>query len=215
MRSFLFLIKCLKRFPSFLYHQSLQIEEVILRTNQAFSRLYRKLTNNIYSLFPNSIPSFPVIFTISGYWYVFIKWRHHVILYSHIVCFFCFNPNPEGVNVIPLLFSLNISETVKTVTCHFAAFSNFSLETLVPNLVSLTRPSLQVSDKNQDKGISNFCIFGESLTNKNCHNFRTSNDINMKLRPVTKLDKGNTAKSKKLPWCPVEKLWGHCYFSNL
>ena len=32
--------------------------------------------------------------------------------------------------------------------------------------------------------------------NKNCHNFRISHDIHIKLGPVTKLDKGNTATSK-------------------
>ena len=30
-----------------------------------------------------------------------------------------------------------------------------------------------------------------SLTNKNCHNSRTSNDIKMKLGPLSKLDEGN------------------------
>ena len=33
--------------------------------------------------------------------------------------------------------------------------------------------------------------------NKHCHNSRTSNNIDMKLGPVTKLDKRNTATSKK------------------
>ena len=33
--------------------------------------------------------------------------------------------------------------------------------------------------------------------NKNCHDSRTSHDIDMKRRPATKLDKRNTATSKK------------------
>ena len=37
------------------------------------------------------------------------------------------------------------------------------------------------------------------LRNKNCHNSRTSNDVDMKLEPVTKLDKRNTTTSKNSP----------------
>ena len=46
-----------------------------------------------------------------------------------------------------------------------------------------------------------FPLFGflvQFLKNKNCHNSRTSNDIDMKLGPVTKLDKRNTTASKIL-----------------
>ena len=32
--------------------------------------------------------------------------------------------------------------------------------------------------------IYNFLVFGQSLINNNCHNSRTSNDIDMKLGPV-------------------------------
>ena len=46
-------------------------------------------------------------------------------------------------------------------------------------------------------GISDFRISGQSFIKENCHNSRTSNDIDMKLGPVTKLDKTNTATSKK------------------
>ena len=42
----------------------------------------------------------------------------------------------------PCWFSLNNSEEVKTITQHFAIFSNFLLETSVPNFVSLTCSSL-------------------------------------------------------------------------
>ena len=40
--------------------------------------------------------------------------------------------------------------------------------------------------------ISNFRISGQSFKNENCRNSRTSHDIDMKLGPVTKLDKRNT-----------------------
>ena len=69
--------------------------------------------------------------------------------------------------------------------------------TLMPNLVSLTRPSLQILDKTQMGvfPVSGFLL--KSLINKNGHNSRTSNDIVIKLGPVTKLDKRNRATSKK------------------
>ena len=43
--------------------------------------------------------------------------------------------------------------------------------------------------ENSDGGISGFWISGQSLIKENCHNFRTSNNIDMKLGPVTKLEK--------------------------
>ena len=51
----------------------------------------------------------------------------------------------------------------------------------MPNVVSLTRPR----------------ISGQSPINENCQNSRTTNDIDMKLRPVTENDKRNTITSKK------------------
>ena len=51
--------------------------------------------------------------------------------------------------------------------------------------------------QNSDKGISNFQISGQSLIKENCHNSRTSDDIDMKLGPVTKVDKRDKSMSKK------------------
>ena len=51
--------------------------------------------------------------------------------------------------------------------------------------------------QNSDGGISDFRISGQSLIKENCHNSRTSDDIDMKLGPVTKLDKRNKTTSKK------------------
>ena len=51
--------------------------------------------------------------------------------------------------------------------------------------------------QNSDRGISDFRISGQSLIKENCHNSRTSDDIDMKLGPVTKLDKRNKTTSKK------------------
>ena len=57
----------------------------------------------------------------------------------------------------------------------------------IPN--SLQSPYI---GQNSGEGIFEFQIFGQSLMNKNCDNSRTSNDIDMKLGPVTKCDKRNT-----------------------
>ena len=101
-----------------------------------------------------------------------------------------------GVNFTPLLFSLNNSETVKAVTLAFCTFSNFLLETFAPNLVSLTCPSLQILRRTQTGvfPISGFLVSKRKLFNENS---RTSHDIDMKLRPVAKLDKRNTETSNK------------------
>ena len=48
-----------------------------------------------------------------------------------------------------------------------------------------------------DGGNSNFRISGLSLIKRNCHNSRTSDDIDKRLGPVTKLNKRNKATSKK------------------
>ena len=50
---------------------------------------------------------------------------------------------------------------------------------------------------NSDGDTSDFQISGQSLVKVNCYNSRTSNDTDMKLGPVTKLDKRNKTTSKK------------------
>ena len=60
-----------------------------------------------------------------------------------------------------------------------------------------TRPSLRDIGQNSDGGISDFQISGQSLVKENCHGSRTSDDINMKLGPVTKHDKRSKKPSKK------------------
>ena len=89
----------------------------------------------------------------------------------------------------PNFFSLNNPER------YFTAFINILLETFVPSLISLIRPSLHILGKTHT-GL--FSISGQSLINENWHNSRTSNDIDMKLGPVTKLDKKKATASKKV-----------------
>ena len=45
--------------------------------------------------------------------------------------------------------------------------------------------------------MSDFWISGQSLIKENCHNSRISDDIDMELGPLTKLDKRIKATSKK------------------
>ena len=56
-----------------------------------------------------------------------------------------------------------------------------------------TLPQSPDIGQNSNKGISNF----QSLTKENCHNSRSSDDIDIKLGPVTKLYKRNKKKVKK------------------
>ena len=51
--------------------------------------------------------------------------------------------------------------------------------------------------QNSDKGISKFRISGQSLIKVNCHNSRTSDDTDIKLGSVTKLDKRNKKMVEK------------------
>ena len=52
--------------------------------------------------------------------------------------------------------------------------------------------------QNSDGGISDFRISGQFLTKENCYNSRTSDDIDMKIEPVTRLDKRNKTKLQNL-----------------
>ena len=65
----------------------------------------------------------------------------------------------------------------------------------MPCLVSITCPR-----QNSDGGIFDFQISGQSLIKEDgdCYNSRTSDDTDMKLTPVTKLNKTNNTTSKKM-----------------
>ena len=51
--------------------------------------------------------------------------------------------------------------------------------------------------QNSDGGFCDFRISVQSLIKENCYNSRTSDDIEMKLRPVTKRDNRNKTRSKR------------------
>ena len=63
-------------------------------------------------------------------------------------------------------------------------------------MVSITCPRSLDIGQNSDRDISNFQISAQSLIKENCHNSRTSDDIDMKFGHVTKLDKTNKIMSK-------------------
>ena len=99
--------------------------------------------------------------------------------------------NGNGFTTPPCWFSLNNSETVQAVTLAFCSFQQIFIRDIcakfgIPNL-----PHSSDIGQSSDGGISNFRMSGQSLINENCHNSRTSHDIDMKLGPVTKLNKRN------------------------
>ena len=62
-------------------------------------------------------------------------------------------------------------------------------------------------EQNSDRGIFNFWISGQSLTKVNCHNSRTSDDIEMKLVPVAKLEKTNKQRQKNLTMTSCQQIF--------
>ena len=100
-----------------------------------------------------------------------------------------FTPSPRWI-------SLNNSKTVKPVTLKFFKIQLHSIRDSHSKFG--IHNSSQSSDigQNSDGGISNFQVSGQFLIKQNCHNYRTSDDIDMKLRRLTKLDKRNKTTSK-------------------
>ena len=78
---------------------------------------------------------------------------------------------------------------VKVVTLEFCSIQLHSIRDIRAKFgIHNLPPSLQILGITH-VGISNFLISGQSLIKESCHNSRTSDDIDMKLEPVTKLDK--------------------------
>ena len=83
-------------------------------------------------------------------------------------------------------FSLNKSQTLKAVTL---IFWNTQYHFIIRVF------GIPYSTQSHDIGsTSDFRISGRSLIKRNCHNTRVSDDIDMKLGPVTKFDKRNNVK---------------------
>ena len=90
-------------------------------------------------------------------------------------------------------FPLKNSETVKAVTVQQHFIRGNCARYGIPGSFQ----SLDIG-KNADVGISDFQIPDQSFVKENCYNSRISHDIDMKLGPVTKLDKRNKKASKKI-----------------
>ena len=95
-------------------------------------------------------------------------------------------------------FSLNNSERVKAITLTFFSIQKPFIRNICAKCGILNSPQSPDIGQNSDGGISDFWIFGQFLITENFHNYRSSNDIDSKLGPVTKLDKRNKTTSKKI-----------------
>ena len=110
-----------------------------------------------------------------------------------------FNPNLGGGGGIlppPCWFSLNNSETVKAITLAFCSIQKYFIRNNHAKFDILNSSQSPDIGQNSEGGIPEFQISGQSLIKENFHNSRASNDIDMKLGPVTKLDKRNKTTSK-------------------
>ena len=99
--------------------------------------------------------------------------------------------------LLPYWFPLNNSETIKLVTLAFCSIqSRFIRDTRATFGIPYSPQYADIEQKS-DGSISNFRISSQSLIIENCHNSRSSDDVDMKLGPVTKIDKTNKTASKK------------------
>ena len=129
--------------------------------------------------------SFPMIF-----WQSLITANFYYI-YSEINKF---NSNLDvwgDSNFTPCWFCLNNSGTVKAVTLAFFSIQYLFIRDIPAKFDVHKFPRSPDIMQNSDGWISDFWISGQSLTNENCHNLKSSNDIDMKLGPVSKLGKRN------------------------
>ena len=100
-----------------------------------------------------------------------------------------------GSNFTPW-FSLNNSETVKAVPLAFWRIQKHFIRKICVNFGIPNSPQSPDIRQNSDWGICDIRISCQSLKKENWHNCRTSDDIDMKLGPVTKIDKKNKIESK-------------------
>ena len=77
---------------------------------------------------------------------------------------------------------------------NFSELSKILLDKFVPSVVFLTLPNLQMQISKLKRG---FRISSQSVIEENCNNSRTSNDIDMKLVPETKLGMINKTALEK------------------
>ena len=115
----------------------------------------------------------------------------------------------------PCLFTPSNLEVVKAVTLKFCSIQLHLIRDILTKFGISNLPQSPDIGQNLDGGVSDFRISGQSPKKVNFHNSRTSDDIDMNLGPVTKLDKGNKNTPKNWRWLHVGKLRRHCHFPNL
>ena len=125
------------------------------------------------------------------------------------------NAEGKGGNftLIRCWFFLNNLETVKTVTVAFCSIQQSVIRNIHAKFGIGNPP--QSPSIGQDGCICNFPIYCQSLTKVNCHNSRTSDDIDMKFGLVTKFDQSNKTLFKNWQRRHVSKISHQCYFFNL
>ena len=87
---------------------------------------------------------------------------------------------------------------VKAVTLEFCSIQYYFIRDVRAKCGIPYSPQSPDIGQNSDAGISDFRISGQSLTKVNCHISRTSDDNDMKLGKVAKVDKRNKLTLKKL-----------------
>ena len=108
--------------------------------------------------------------------------------------YMCITPSPPPPP--SCWFSLNNSETVKAVTLAFWNIQYHFIRNVRAKFGIPYSPQSSDIGQNSDRGIFDFRISGQSLIQRNCHNSRTSDDVDMKLGSVTKRNKKNKTTSK-------------------
>ena len=103
----------------------------------------------------------------------------------------------EWVILHPCWFSLNNLKMVRPVTLAFCRILYHFIRDVRAKSGILYSPQSPDLGKKLHGGITDFWISGQSLIKENYHNSRTSDDTNITLGQLTKLDKRNKTTSKK------------------
>ena len=98
----------------------------------------------------------------------------------------------------PCQFSLENSEMVKAVTLAFCSTQQHFIRDIIHKFDIPNLPLSPDTGQNSDRGISDFQISSQPFIEENRHNSRTSNDSDVKLGPVTKLEKKEHGNIKKV-----------------
>ena len=128
-----------------------------------------------------------------------------------------------GVNSpSPCWFSFNNSETEKAVTLAFCSIQWHFIRDICAKFAISNLPQSPDIGQNSDGGNSNFSISGQTFIKK-FSNSRASDNIDMKLRTVTKFDQRNKKNNNKKRqknvkktwrWSHVNRFWRHGHFSD-